>query len=57
MIAYSCNIACAGCISISDRKRDGVASLEDISIWSKKWAEHLDPEIISIFGGEPCLHP
>ena len=57
MIAYSCNIACAGCISISDRKRDGVASLEDISAWCTKWQEYLDPEVITIFGGEPCLHP
>ena len=57
MIAYSCNIACAGCISISDRKRDGVASLSDISAWCTKWQEYLDPEVITIFGGEPCLHP
>ena len=57
MIAYSCNIACAGCISISDRKRDGVASLDDISAWSTKWKDYIDPEIITVFGGEPCLHP
>ena len=57
MIAYSCNIACAGCISISDRKRDGVASLGDISAWCTKWQEHIVPEVITIFGGEPCLHP
>ena len=57
MIAYSCNISCAGCISISDRKRDGVASLDDIAAWCSKWNTYIDPEIITIFGGEPCLHP
>lgn len=57
MIAYSCNISCAGCISISDRKRDGIASLEDIAAWCTKWRPYIDPEIITIFGGEPCLHP
>ena len=57
MIAYSCNIACAGCISISDRKRDGIASFNDISNWCTKWQEHITPKIITVFGGEPCLHP
>lgn len=57
MIVYSCNIACAGCISISDRKRDGVASLEDISAWCTKWNSYIDPKVITVFGGEPCLHP
>lgn len=57
MIAYSCNIACTGCISISDRKRDGVASLEDISAWCLKWRDAIEPEILTVFGGEPCLHP
>jgi hypothetical protein len=57
MIAYSCNIACAGCISISDRKRDGVASIDDISAWVTKWSSVIDPKLITIFGGEPCIHP
>ena len=57
MIAYSCNIACTGCISISDRKRDGVASLEDITLWVNQWSAYITPKVITIFGGEPCLHP
>lgn len=57
MIAYSCNIACAGCISISDRKRDGIASLDDITSWCDSWQAHIEPEVITVFGGEPCLHP
>ena len=57
MIAYSCNLSCDGCISISDIKRDGVAKFEDISKWITKWSKCIEPEIITIFGGEPCLHP
>jgi hypothetical protein len=57
MIAYSCNISCIGCISISDRKRNGVANFVDISAWCNKWKEHISPDVITIFGGEPCLHP
>jgi organic radical activating enzyme len=57
MIAYSCNISCAGCISISDRKREGVASLEEITDWVSKWSEYVNPAVIVIFGGEPCIHP
>ena len=57
MVAYSCNISCVGCISISDRKRDGIANLEDIADWCEKWKNYIDPEIITVFGGEPCLHP
>jgi organic radical activating enzyme len=57
MIAYSCNISCTGCISLSDRKRDGVASIEDITRWIAKWQNYVTPEVISLFGGEPTLHP
>jgi organic radical activating enzyme len=57
MIAYSCNLACLGCISLSDFKRDGIASFEDIKQWVDKWSLHIKPEVITIFGGEPCLHP
>lgn len=57
MIAYSCNISCKGCISISDRKRDGIAKFEDVVEWLKKWKYAITPKVVTIFGGEPCLHP
>lgn len=57
MIAYSCNISCAGCISISDRKREGVASLVEITEWVTAWADYVNPKVVVIFGGEPCIHP
>lgn len=57
MIAYSCNISCRGCISVSDIKRNGVAPFADIVSWIDKWANLLDPKVVTLFGGEPCLHP
>jgi hypothetical protein len=57
MIAYSCNISCVGCISMSDFKRDGVASYADIESWILHWHTMIAPEVVTLFGGEPCLHP
>jgi hypothetical protein len=57
MIAYSCNLSCGGCISVSDRSRSGVAPVEDVQAWITQWKQILEPGVIAIFGGEPCLHP
>lgn len=57
MIAYSCNISCAGCISLSDRKRDGIAGFTEITQWVEHWSRLISPEVVTLFGGEPCLHP
>ena len=57
MIAYSCNISCQGCISVSDIKRNGIAPYEEITQWLNKWQDIINPETVVIFGGEPCLHP
>lgn len=57
MIAYSCNVSCQGCISVSDISRNGVAPLLDIQSWIKHWQTLLEPKIVTVFGGEPCLHP
>lgn len=57
MIAYSCNISCRGCISLSDFKRDGVAKTADIVAWMQQWSKLIQPQVITLFGGEPCLHP
>ena len=56
-VAYACNLSCKGCISLSDFDRRGVESLKDIEDQCKNWSEILDPLVISIFGGEPLLHP
>ena len=56
-VAYACNLACKGCISLSDFDRRGVESLRDIEEQCDTWSRILDPSMISIFGGEPLMHP
>ena len=56
-VAYACNLSCKGCISLSDFDRRGVESLKDIQEQCETWSKILDPSVISIFGGEPLLHP
>ena len=56
-ITYACNLACKGCISLSDSTRYGVESLQNIQIQCDSWHERLQPRIIALFGGEPLMHP
>ena len=56
-IAYACNLACKGCLSLSDFDRKGVMPYDDIVESISTWKAKLYPEIVSIFGGEPLLHP
>lgn len=57
MIAYSCNLACQGCISISDRPRDGIEPYQSVIDQINTWKTIISPAVTTIFGGEPCLHP
>lgn len=57
MVAYSCNVSCKGCISLSDFPRNGVENFEELKKSILYWSQHIEPDIISIFGGEPLLHP
>lgn len=57
MIAYSCNISCLGCLSVSDIKRNGVESIDSLYKCMDEWSMLLAPEVLTIFGGEPLLHP
>ena len=56
-ITYACNLACKGCISLSDFDRKGVEKLEDIVNHCKVWSRIIIPDVIVLFGGEPLLHP
>ena len=56
-IAYACNLACKGCLSLSDFDRKGVMPFNDVIDSIDTWKNKIYPEILSIFGGEPLLHP
>jgi organic radical activating enzyme len=57
-IIRSCNLGCVGCITHSNHKNiRGVVKLEESLEWLEFWSKRLDPETITLFGGEPLLHP
>lgn len=57
-IIRSCNLGCGGCLTFSDSKKiKGLVKLEESLDWLKFWSERLNPEEVTVFGGEPLLHP
>lgn len=57
MIAYACNISCKGCISLSDMPRKGVIKYDDLYTDIQYWSKYINPIVVTLFGGEPTLHP
>lgn len=57
MVAYSCNVSCKGCISLSNFPRNGIEKFDDLEKSITYWSRHIVPHVVSIFGGEPLLHP
>lgn len=57
-IIRSCNLACVGCMTHSDHKNiKGTVRVEDSHEWLEFWSKRIAPESITLFGGEPLLHP
>lgn len=57
-IIRSCNLGCGGCLTFSDNKLiKGVVQLAESQAWLEHWAARLDPAAVTVFGGEPLLHP
>jgi len=56
-VAYSCNMSCDGCVSISNIPRKGVPDFEDTMRSIQAWSQILDTDWVIPFGGEPLLHP
>jgi hypothetical protein len=56
-VAYSCNMSCDGCVSISNIPRKGVPDFNDTMRSIQDWSQVLDTDWVVPFGGEPLLHP
>jgi hypothetical protein len=57
-IIRSCNLGCVGCMTFSDHKNiKGTVNLDESIEWLNFWASKLNPKSITLFGGEPLLHP
>lgn len=57
MITTSCDLACPGCDRFIDYKHPWTESLDDITENMEAWSKRLDPDHITIIGGEPLIHP
>jgi len=57
MITTSCDLACPGCDRFIDYKHPWTESLADIETNMDAWSKRLDPDHITIIGGEPLIHP
>ena len=57
-IIRSCNLACVGCITHSNHKNiKGIVGIEESREWLKFCSTKIEPKAITLFGGEPLLHP
>ena len=57
MITTSCDLACPGCDRFIDHGHAFVEKIVDIVANMEQWFKRLDPDHVSIIGGEPLLHP
>ena len=57
MITTSCDLACPGCDRFIDYNHNWTESYEEIDKNMSFWSKHLDPDNLTLIGGEPLLHP
>lgn len=57
MITTSCDLACPGCDRFIDHNLPFVESFDNIVSNMEAWGKRLDPDHVTIIGGEPLLHP
>ena len=57
MITTSCDLACPGCDRFIDHNLPFTEKYEDIIENMEAWFRRLDPDHLTIIGGEPLLHP
>lgn len=56
--AHGCNLTCESCSHYSNHSHKGLLSLDDARQWMCAWSDRLlSPDVFSLLGGEPALHP
>ena len=56
-ITHRCNFSCESCSHFSNHKFTEEVNFSDFVNWVDLWKERIEPEDISILGGEPFLNP
>lgn len=57
MITTSCDLACPGCDRFIDYNHNWTEDFDEIKANMAKWSKHLDPDNLTLIGGEPLIHP
>lgn len=56
-ITHVCNLACSGCNRFNNFKFAGFQRWQDYQDVYRQWSEIVEPDSISVLGGEPMLNP
>jgi hypothetical protein len=56
-VAHSCNLHCESCSHYANQGHRGIVSIEEADRWMKLWNQKLNPQVFSLVGGEPAMHP
>lgn len=57
MITTTCDLACPGCDRFIDYDHNWTQDYNDLESSMKEWSTKLDPDHLTIIGGEPLIHP
>lgn len=55
--ANYCNLGCEQCTHLSNYNLKDIFSIDIIKSWLEPWANRLNPNIVTISGGEPLANP
>jgi len=55
-ITHACNLACEGCGHYCNHGHQGTLTVEEFHEQTKPWSQKLQPEWLSLMGGEPTLN-
>jgi len=56
-VTHACNLTCDSCSHYSNHGHKGHTALEDAERWMAEWMPRLEPQVFSLLGGEPTIHP
>ncbi len=56
-LVHSCNFTCESCSHYSNQRHKGMLSLDEAGEWMSLWNRRISPQLITLLGGEPTLHP
>lgn len=56
-VTHACNLACESCSHYSNHAHKGDLDPSLADEWLGAWSQRVQPEVFSLLGGEPTIHP